>query len=119
MRNDNLAHPVGPCTVLPSGAGLLVGTVHLSATGQIVALDPSPHPFYTPEPGDADLPVIPGTTIVVASSTAPDSSDTRVLVPVSAATGSQGYVLRAVAPGCAVLTGPGLHLTVGVGSPTS
>jgi hypothetical protein len=105
--------------VLPSGAGLLAGTVHLSATGQIVALDPSPSPFYTPEPGDADLPVIPGTTIVVTSPTAPTSSDLGVLAPVAPVSGATGFTFRAGTSGCAILTGPGLHLTVGVRSPTS
>jgi hypothetical protein len=119
LQNDTILHPGSACPLLASGTGLLAGTVRLSATGQIVGLDPSPHRFFTPEPGDADLPVTPRTVIIVGSTTAPTSSDSRVLAAVPSAPEGGGFMFRAASPGCAVLTGPGLHLTIAVRSPTS
>lgn len=102
------------------GYGLLAGTVTINSAGQIVGLDPSSHPFYTPEPGDADLPLVPGTILVVRGGQ-PSSSDTHVLAPwadwaTHLQPGDSAFYARNA--GCASLSlGPGRAILVAVRSP--
>jgi hypothetical protein len=104
------------------GVGLLAGTVVLGPDGAVASLSPRPVPYYAPAPGDADLPVIPGTTIVVVGVSSALSSNHNVLAPVTGTPtsgGQQSVTFRAVAVGCALLQVGSTERVVAVRSPVS
>lgn len=78
------------------GAGLLANTVTVSSAGTVIS--PPPSPWYPLEAGDADLAVVPGTTIVVLAPA--QSSNVAVLAPLSSPSGGSTS-FRALSVGCA------------------
>lgn len=87
----------------------------------MASLSPLPEPYFTPAPGDADLPVIPGTTILVVGAAVADSSNHAVLAPLPAPSGETQRPIgfRALAPGCATLRIGTTVRVVAVRSPVS